>query len=43
MLAGGIPREMITVWAAVESMAARLAAARATDADIAALRQAYTE
>jgi DNA-binding GntR family transcriptional regulator len=31
--------EMITVWAAIESMAARLAATRATAADIAALRQ----
>ena len=30
--------EMIAVWAAIESMAARLAAARATDAEIAALR-----
>lgn len=31
--------EMITVWAALESMAARLAAARASDAEIASLRQ----
>jgi DNA-binding GntR family transcriptional regulator len=31
--------EMITVWAAIESMAARLAATRATAEDIAALRQ----
>lgn len=30
--------EMITVWAAIESMAARLAAPRVTDADIACLR-----
>ncbi|MGF6232369.1 DNA-binding GntR family transcriptional regulator [Inquilinus ginsengisoli] len=30
--------EMVQVWAALESMAARLAAARATDAEIAALR-----
>ncbi len=30
--------EMITVWAAIESMAARLAATSATEADIAALR-----
>ncbi len=30
--------DMITVWAAIESMAARLAAARVTPADIAALR-----
>jgi DNA-binding GntR family transcriptional regulator len=30
--------DMITVWAAIESMAARLAAPRVTDADIAALR-----
>ena len=30
--------EMITVWAAIESMAARLAAPRVTEADIAALR-----
>jgi DNA-binding GntR family transcriptional regulator len=32
--------EMITVWAAIESMAARLAATRATDAEIAGLRAA---
>jgi DNA-binding GntR family transcriptional regulator len=32
--------EMITVWAAIESMAARLAATRATDEEIAALRVA---
>jgi DNA-binding GntR family transcriptional regulator len=32
--------EMITVWAAIESMAARLAATRATDAEIAGLRDA---
>ena len=32
--------EMITVWAAIESMAARLAATRATDAEIAGLRTA---
>jgi DNA-binding GntR family transcriptional regulator len=32
--------EMITVWAAIESMAARLAATRATAAEIAGLRQA---
>ena len=31
--------EMIMVWAAIESMAARLAAARATDAEFAELRQ----
>src|SRR5580658_6501668 len=31
--------EMITVWAAIESMAARLAATRATAAEIAGLRQ----
>jgi len=31
--------EMITVWAAIESMAARLAATRATPADIAAIRE----
>lgn len=31
--------EMITVWAALESMAARLAAARASNAEIASLRQ----
>src|SRR6202789_4237531 len=31
--------EMLTVWAAIESMAARLAATRATTEDIAALRQ----
>jgi DNA-binding GntR family transcriptional regulator len=31
--------EMITVWAALESMAARLAADRATDKDIASLRR----
>ena len=31
--------EMITVWAAIESMAARLAATRATDAEIAGLRE----
>jgi DNA-binding GntR family transcriptional regulator len=30
--------EMITVWAAIESMAARLAAVRATEADLAGLR-----
>ena len=30
--------EMVTVWAAIESMAARLAAERAADADIAGLR-----
>jgi DNA-binding GntR family transcriptional regulator len=30
--------EMITVWAAIESMAARLAAARVTEADLAGLR-----
>src|SRR5579862_7732039 len=32
--------EMITVWAAIESMAARLAATRATEAEIASLRDA---
>src|ERR1700688_3069472 len=32
--------EMITVWAAIESMAARLAATRATTAEIAGLRDA---
>ena len=32
--------EMITVWAAIESMAARLAAARATEEEIAGLRDA---
>jgi DNA-binding GntR family transcriptional regulator len=35
--------EMITVWAALESMAARLAAERASDAEIAALRRLAAE
>ncbi len=35
--------EMITVWAAIESMAARLAATRATAEEIAALRQMLAE
>jgi DNA-binding GntR family transcriptional regulator len=34
--------DMITVWAALESMAARLAARDASDAEIAALRQMFT-
>ncbi|WP_230982958.1 GntR family transcriptional regulator [Inquilinus limosus] len=34
--------EMVQVWAALESMAARLAAARATAAEIAALRDLFT-
>src|SRR5271168_2173721 len=34
--------EMITVWAAIESMAARLAASRATADEIAGLRQALS-
>src|SRR6185436_13671190 len=33
--------EMITAWAALESMAARLATERATDADIAGLRRMF--
>lgn len=33
--------EMITVWAALESMAARLAATRASDRDLAALRDVF--
>jgi DNA-binding GntR family transcriptional regulator len=33
--------EMVQVWAALESMSARLAAARATDAEIAALRDLF--
>jgi DNA-binding GntR family transcriptional regulator len=33
--------EMVQVWAALESMSARLAAARATDAEIAALRERF--
>ena len=35
--------EMIEMWAALESMAARLATLRATDADIAALRHLFDE
>ena len=35
--------EMITVWAALESMAARLAASRVTPDDLAALRRMFTE
>jgi len=35
--------EMITVWAALESMSARLAAERATDEDIEALRAMFAE
>ena len=35
--------EMITVWAALESMAARLACARASNADLKALRRAFAE
>ena len=35
--------EMITVWAALESMAARLAAARASDEDLRALRRMFVE
>jgi DNA-binding GntR family transcriptional regulator len=35
--------EMITVWAALESMAARLACARASSADLKALRRAFAE
>ena len=35
--------EMITVWAALESMAARLAASRASDEDLAALRAMFAE
>ena len=35
--------ELIQVWAALESMAARLAAARATDAELASLRQIFSE
>ena len=35
--------EMITVWAALESMAARLAAARASDKDLRALRRMFAE
>lgn len=35
-------REMITVWAALESMAARLVTERATDEEIATLRQMFT-
>lgn len=35
--------DMITVWAALESMAARLACARASSADLKALRRAFAE
>src|SRR3546814_4939807 len=35
--------EMITVWAALESMAARLAAQRASDEEIRSLRRMFTE
>ena len=35
--------EMITVWAALESMAARLAAERASDEDLRALRRMFAE
>lgn len=35
--------EMITVWAALESMAARLAATRATAADLASLRRLFND
>ena len=35
--------EMITVWAALESMAARLATERASETDIAALRRMFTD
>ncbi len=35
--------EMITVWAALESMAARLAAERASDEDLRALRRMFVE
>ena len=34
--------DMITVWAAIESMAARLATTRATDADLSGLRDLFT-
>jgi len=35
--------EMITVWAAIESLAARLAAERASESDLRALRELFTQ